>query len=81
MRFHNGHNRLDAARHLVDKELDAFTSGLHKVVDRVIEETEQGRSRIKSWTSKATESIKEHPYLAVGVAFGLGYVVVKIARR
>lgn len=81
MRFHNGHSRLHAARHLVDKEFDAFKSGVQKVVEKVIDGTEDGRDQIKSWSNKATEAIKEHPYIAIGVAFGLGYVVVKVARR
>ena len=70
MRFHNGHRRVDT-----------FKAGVHDFFETVADETKDSRKQIKSWASDATEMIKAHPYLAVGVAFGLGYVVIKIARR
>ena len=70
MRFHNGHSRIDT-----------FKAGVHDFYESVADKTADSRKQIKSWASDATELIKAHPYVAVGVAFGLGYVVIKIARR
>jgi ElaB/YqjD/DUF883 family membrane-anchored ribosome-binding protein len=31
--------------------------------------------------AKTGKLIKQHPFIAIGVAFGLGYVVMRMARR
>lgn len=67
-----------AAHHLFDQQFDALKAGIRKLIDRV--ETD-APSRIRTLTGNATEVIKAHPILAVGLAFGLGYVVMRVARR
>lgn len=75
----NGH--FDSARHLVDDKFESLKSGMHKLVDRVMSQPDGSPSRIQTWTAKATEAVKAHPYLAIGIAVGTGYAIVKIARR
>lgn len=67
----------EAIHHLFDEQLDAFKSGVHKVVERATTKpTWFGRT-----LARTGETIKEHPIAAVGAAFGLGYLLVRIARR
>ncbi len=77
----NTNGRLDSARHLVDERFEALKSGMHKLVDRVMTQSDGSPSRVQKWATKATEAVKAHPYLAVGIALGTGYAIIKIARR
>ena len=81
MGTHDGSQRWNSTRHFVDERLDAFKHGMQKVIDRVVTQPDGSPSRIRTWSTATTNAIKAHPYLATGVALGLGYVIVKIARR
>jgi ElaB/YqjD/DUF883 family membrane-anchored ribosome-binding protein len=81
MGTHNGSYRFDSARHFVDEKLDAAKSGMQKVLDRVMTRPDGTPSQIRAWSTTATDAIKTHPYVAVGIALGAGYMIVKIARR
>jgi len=35
---------------------------------------------IQNAATTATNAIKHHPYIAVGIALGLGYAIAKVAR-
>jgi hypothetical protein len=37
--------------------------------------------KVRSYSKKATETIKAHPFAAIAVAAGLGYLAVRIWRR
>lgn len=73
--------RLDSARHLVDERFEALKSGMHKLIDRVMVQPDGSPSRVQTWAKKATDAVKAHPYLAVGIALGTGYAIIKIVRR
>ncbi len=77
----NTNGRFDSARHLADEQFEALKSGMHKLVDRVMTQSDGLPSRVQQWMAKATEAAKAHPYLAIGIALGSGYAIVKIARR
>jgi hypothetical protein len=67
--------------HVVVERLDAFKEGVGKLVDRIIGNPSGEPSRFKTFSDKATETIKAHPIAAVAFALGLGYLVVRIVRR
>ncbi|HEY5923527.1 MAG TPA: hypothetical protein VIV11_17725 [Kofleriaceae bacterium] len=73
--------RFAAARDAAEQTFDSFKSGMHHVFDRVMTKPDGSPSRVRTWTNRATDAIKAHPYLAVGVAVGLGYAIVRVARR
>jgi hypothetical protein len=73
--------RFDHARQFVDDRVDAFKSGMHKVLDRAFTRPDGMPSRMRVWSTAATEAVKAHPYIAVGAALGLGYAIVWLARR
>ena len=77
----NGTSHADVSRHLLDEQLETFKAGVKKWIDKVSMKPEGGASRIKSYVAKTGQMIKEHPIAAVSVAFGIGYLVVRIARR
>jgi len=77
----NGNHRFDSAKHLVDEQFDAFKSGIQRVFERVMSRPDGSPSRVRQWSTQASDTIKAHPYLAVGIAVGLGYAIVRIARR
>lgn len=63
--------------HLFDDRLDALKSGVHKLIDKA--------TTRPTWFGSATERtaaiIKAHPFAAIGIALGLGYIVVRAIRR
>ena len=67
----------DSVPHLFDEQFDAFRSSVKKLVERATTKpTWFGRA-----VGKTGEAIKSHPIAAIGVALGLGYAIVRIARR
>jgi len=82
MSSQNGTTHTDSPHHLLEDQLDALKAGVRKLMDRVATKpADAPPSRISTFTGKATELIKAHPIAAVGIALGLGYVVMRIARR
>ena len=66
-----------AIHRLFDDQLDAFKSGVHKLVERATTKP--------TWLGRAFattgETIKAHPIAAIGVALGVGYLLVRVARQ
>lgn len=66
-----------AIHHMFDEQLDAFKSGVHKLVERATTKP--------TWLGRALastgETIKAHPIAAVGAALGLGYLLVRVTRQ
>ncbi len=71
----------DSISHLLDGRLDAFKAGVRALMDRVATKASGAPSRIRTFARTATEPIKAHPIAAIGVALGLSYVAMRIARR
>jgi hypothetical protein len=77
----NSNSRFDTARHSLDERLDAFKSETLRFIDRVMTRPDGTASRVRTWSTQATNAIKTHPYVAVGIAMGLGYIIVRGIRR
>ncbi len=68
-------------QHDVEVQLDSIKAQVKKLVERVAETAKPAAERARSFGDHATELIRAHPIAAASIAFGLGYVVVRIARR
>jgi ElaB/YqjD/DUF883 family membrane-anchored ribosome-binding protein len=67
-------SRLDSLKESVRNLVDAGSERMSDVKDTVVS---TGRSGLH----RAGDLIKKHPIVAIGVAFGIGYVVIRILRR
>jgi len=73
-------NGTAAVQHLLDEQFEAFKSGVRKLIDR-IEPKVSEPSRLRSFATRAGETIKAHPLAAAGIALGVGYAIVRIVGR
>ncbi len=76
---HNG--RSHSIQDNLEDKLDAIKTQVRKLVEQVSDTTKPAVKRMRSFGEEATDLIRAHPIAAAGIAFGLGYVVVRIARR
>ena len=81
MRIHNFSKPAEPDPHLLEHQLDALKEGIQKLIDRVGTKPSGEPTRLRTYAEKATESIQEHPFAAIALALGLGYVTARIARR
>lgn len=58
----------------IEHRFDDLKESLKKIVQR-FDTTPEG------YLGKARAQIMAHPIAAIGIAFGLGYIVVRLARR
>jgi ElaB/YqjD/DUF883 family membrane-anchored ribosome-binding protein len=77
-----GHNgKSHAVQHAVEEQLEAIRSQVKKLVEQVSETAKPAAERVRSFGEQTTDLIRAYPIAAAGIAFGLGYLVVRIARR
>ena len=74
-------NRLDSlkssVRNLVDAGGERAGQLKHKAIDVKDAAMENGRAAI----TRTGSLIKEHPLAAIAIAFGVGYIAVRLLRR
>lgn len=61
--------------------VEVLTSGASSVEDKVSDAKKTVGATVTSFTAKAAKAIKDHPIAAIGVAFGLGFLVMRLIRR
>ena len=67
----------DSVRNLVDvgsERAEAIKSRMADVKDTVVSSSKSGINRMGSL-------ITEHPLVAIGIAFGIGYLAMRVLRR
>jgi len=64
----------DSAKARIEHQFEALKTGLRDIVNRLDPAPE-------GYLGRAKAQIVKHPIAAVGVAFGIGYLVMRIARR
>jgi ElaB/YqjD/DUF883 family membrane-anchored ribosome-binding protein len=85
------HDHVSISKSLDDR-IDALAANLKHLVEqmaataaevkgRTIDIQQQTRSKASSLVSRAARVIQDHPIAAIGVAFGAGYLVVRLVRR
>jgi ElaB/YqjD/DUF883 family membrane-anchored ribosome-binding protein len=73
--------RIDALR---DTVKDLVDQGAHKVDEikaKVVEVKDQAFTRGNALLDRVTVMVRAHPLKAVGIAFGAGYLVMRLVRR
>ena len=79
MRNHNGATR--AMEHPFESQVDALEEEARKFVNRITTASAGWKSRAQRFATKTNELIKEHPVAAGTIAFAVGYVLARVARR
>jgi ElaB/YqjD/DUF883 family membrane-anchored ribosome-binding protein len=67
----------DSVRGFVDQGQEK----VEQLKTRVIDATDKAKARGGEYLDKTTDIIKAHPLKAVGVAFGIGYLGMRLFRR
>lgn len=90
MTLHNGHSPMNERpmNELIESiasELkivaDRLAAATAQLRDRASDVTSQARSGAGSLASRAGKAIQDHPIAAIGLAFGTGYVLMRLFRR
>jgi hypothetical protein len=61
--------------------VEFLTSGASAVETKVSEAKKTATAGVTSFTAKVGRVIKDHPIAAIGIAFGVGYLVMRVIRR
>jgi ElaB/YqjD/DUF883 family membrane-anchored ribosome-binding protein len=73
------------------QNIDRLSSTAHTAVDRVAQVASSSAQRLSEkstewmetgdqWLNTTRETVREHPIAALGVAFGIGYLLSKLSR-
>jgi ElaB/YqjD/DUF883 family membrane-anchored ribosome-binding protein len=64
----------------VDERIDSLKESATAIKDRVIDVKEQAMDRGNALLDKSTDYIKENPLKSIAIAFGVGYVAMRLFR-
>ena len=73
--------RFDSIRDNVKGIVEQGQEKVHQFKDRVVDVRDQAMSKGTAFLDNASEWIKAHPLKAVGIAFGVGYLGMRLFRR
>jgi len=73
--------RVDAVKERVKGLVDQGQEKVHALRDRAKDVKQQAVERSNIYVDRATELIKANPLKAVGIAFGVGYIGMRLFRR
>lgn len=71
-------NKLESIKESVKGLVD---ENAQKIKSRVIDAKQQAMARGNAYVDRVTDVIKAHPLQAVGIAFGVGYIGMRLFRR
>ena len=82
-------NRDNGTGSTLDNKLDSIKESVKGLVDenrqkiksRVIDAKDQAMARGNLYVDRVTDMIKANPLKAVGIAFGVGYIGMRLFRR
>ncbi len=75
------HSRIDSIKDSVKGLVDQGQDKAKALKERVVEVKDQAVDRGGEYVDRATELIKQHPLKAIGIAFGVGYLGMRLFRR
>lgn len=75
------HDRIDALKAEVESVVETVKTRAASLGDKASEMKTSAVESTTAFISKATTLIKEHPIAATGIAFGAGYLVMRLLRR
>ena len=76
-----GTHRIGSIKETVKGLVDQGQDKVKAIKDRVVGVKDQAMSRGGHYVERATDLIKAHPLKAIGIAFGAGYVGMRLFRR
>jgi ElaB/YqjD/DUF883 family membrane-anchored ribosome-binding protein len=88
----NGMTGNDTVAHSFDDKIDSLRDSMKSVVDqgsqkvdalksKIIEVKDEAMSRGEDLLTRATGLIKQHPLKSIGIAFGVGFLAMRLIRR
>jgi ElaB/YqjD/DUF883 family membrane-anchored ribosome-binding protein len=76
-----GQQRLDSIKDSVKGIVDQGQEKVHQFRDRVVDAKQQAVSKGNEYLERVTEFIRANPLKSVGIAFGVGYIAMRLFRR
>lgn len=73
--------RIDSIRDSVKGLVEQGHDKVNELKDKVVDIKQQAQDRGSDAIDKVTELVKAHPLAAVGVAFGVGFIAMRMVRR
>jgi len=73
--------RMGSIRDSVKNLVDRGEQRAHAIKSRVVEMTDSARTRGGDAIQRTSDLIKSHPLKAVGIAFAIGYLGMRLFRR
>jgi ElaB/YqjD/DUF883 family membrane-anchored ribosome-binding protein len=64
----------------VDERIDSLKEGASAIKNRVIDVKDQAMDRGNAVLDKSTDYIKANPLKSVAIAFGVGYIAMRLFR-
>ena len=74
-------NRLDSLKSSVRNLVDAGGERANQIKSKAIDVKDAVVENGGAALNRASSLIKEHPIAAIGIAFGVGYIVVRMLKR
>jgi ElaB/YqjD/DUF883 family membrane-anchored ribosome-binding protein len=74
-------SRLDKVKENVKGMVDKGEAKVHAMKERVTDAKQQVVSKGSAYLDRASEMIKANPLKSVGIAFGVGYIGMRLFRR
>jgi ElaB/YqjD/DUF883 family membrane-anchored ribosome-binding protein len=74
-------DRMGSLKESVRNLVDAGGERAGQIKDRLADAKDMAFDRGKEGISRVGALIKEHPIAAIGIAFGIGYITVRMLRR
>jgi ElaB/YqjD/DUF883 family membrane-anchored ribosome-binding protein len=74
-------DRIDAFATSLKHAVERLSTRASEIKERAVEVKDHASTNASSFAAKATKIIKDHPFIAIGVAAGTGYLVVRLVRR
>ena len=76
-----GSNLDDKLGEIKDSVKGLVDENAQKIKNRVIDAKQQAMARGNMYVDRVTDMIKANPLKAVGIAFGVGYIGMRLFRR
>ncbi len=81
MKNQNGSWEPSSEHHLLDSQVDALKARIRTLIERAGTSETGEPTRIARFADRATKVITSHPFAAIAVALGTGYLAARLATR
>ena len=73
--------KIDSIKESVKGLVDQGQEKVHQLKDRVVEVKQEAVTNGNEYLDRASELIKANPFKAIAIAFGVGYIGMRLFRR